>query len=239
MRRMAATPVQVRVLATTPADMRTTRQTAFGRREHPRELTLEVRDPTGATRTVERRMWVPEWVGVEQLVSSGRVLDATADGDDVAIDWAQIEEDVTAEVLARLHDGPVEQRVAQIDELHAAGQFKDELHARARRRLVETGDLRAPEGGNAKYWVLAAVLVLAGLTGIAIAWIDPVTVGERNCGHNRTLTECDEADDVMATIVPLVVGGLTLLVGLLVLLAAAKPRGGVISLRPWRRWNAR
>ena len=203
-----STPVRVRVLATSTPDMRTTRRRAFGRREHPRRLRLEVRLPDGSLHQVERRDWVPEWVGVEQLVTSGRVLDGVCPGGHpgrVRIDWEQIEDDVTRDVLVRLGEGPLEQRLALLDELHAQGQFKPELYERARRRLAETGSLAAAPG-DTRFWVLGAVLTLAGA---AMIWI--------------------------GSIVPVIIGALLLALGLLVLLATWKPRGAVFSLRPWRR----
>lgn len=132
--------VEVRVIWTGPMTD-SWRQIGNGRREWRRDVRLEVRTSDGASHEVERELWVPEWVGIEQLAESGRVLPGEApaeDPTDVSIDWEAIEEDVTAEVFAKLFhkQGPPEERLALLEDLHARGQFKDELYQRARAELL-------------------------------------------------------------------------------------------------------
>lgn len=131
--------VEVRVLEVL-SEGRRIRRPADGREERSRLLRLELGAGDEA-QTVEADLWVPLWVGLPQLVSSGRVLRGTvtgAGGEGLEIDWEQIEEDVSADVFAKLFhkQGPPEERLALLEDLHARGQFTEELYGKARRELL-------------------------------------------------------------------------------------------------------
>lgn len=137
--RRKRTAVAVRVLEVV-SEGRTIRRPADGREERERRLRLEIRHDA-QVETIEADLLVPLWVGLPQLVTSGRVLRAGVTGEGGAglqIDWEQIEEDVSAEVFAKLFhkQGPPEERLALLEDLHARGQFTDELFRKARGELL-------------------------------------------------------------------------------------------------------
>lgn len=85
--------------------------------------------------------------------------------------------------------------------------------------------------------VLGLLLFAAG--AFVVVWwgvLDPIDVGERDCTHNRGPTvECSQTDRTLFIAGAFAVGVPIALVGVLVLVAAFRPEGATVSLRPWRR----